>query len=51
MATALCATVTGVHAFRNGCQLAGWLGLTPREFSSVSVRRTEREQHNLLIWN
>jgi transposase len=41
-ATALFATVTDVHAFRNGRQLACWLGLTPREFSSGSRRRLGR---------
>lgn len=38
-ATALFATVGNIHAFTNGRQLACWLGLTPREFSSGSRRR------------
>jgi transposase len=38
-ATALFATVADVHAFKNGRQLACWLGLTPREFSSGGRRR------------
>jgi transposase len=41
-ATALYATVGDVHAFRNGRQLACWLGLTPRESSSGSRRRLGR---------
>jgi transposase len=41
-ATALYASVANVHAFRNGRQLACWLGLTPREFSSGSRRRLGR---------
>lgn len=41
-ATALFATVANIHAFRNGRQLACWLGLTPREFSSGSRRRLGR---------
>jgi transposase len=38
-ATALFATVADIHAFRNGRQLACWLGLTPRESSSGGRRR------------
>jgi transposase len=41
-ATALFAIVGNVHAFRTGRQLACWLGLTPREFSSGSRRRLGR---------
>lgn len=41
-ATALFATVADIHSFRNGRQLACWLGLTPREFSSGSRRRLGR---------
>src|SRR5688500_567947 len=41
-ATALFATVTDIHAFKNGRQLACWLGLTPREFSSGGRRRLGR---------
>jgi transposase len=41
-ATALFATVADIHAFRNGRQLACWLGLTPREFSSGGRRRLGR---------
>jgi transposase len=38
-ATALFATVADIHAFKNGRQLACWLGLTPREYSSGGRRR------------
>lgn len=38
-ATALYASVPDIHTFTNGRQLACWLGLTPREFSSGSRRR------------
>lgn len=38
-ATALFAAVGDVHAFKRGRQLACWLGLTPREFSSGGRRR------------
>lgn len=38
-ATALFAAVGDVHAFKRGRQLACWLGLTPREFSSGGKRR------------
>jgi transposase len=38
-ATALFATIADVHAFKSGRQLACWLGLTPREFSSGGRRR------------
>lgn len=41
-ATALFATVGDIHAFRNGRQLACWLGLTPRESSSGARRRLGR---------
>jgi transposase len=41
-ATALFATVADIHAFKNGRQLACWLGLTPREHSSGSRRRLGR---------
>lgn len=39
-ATALYASVADIHTFSNGRQLACWLGLTPREFSSGNRRRT-----------
>lgn len=41
-ATALFATVADIHTFKNGRQLACWLGLTPREFSSGGRRRLGR---------
>lgn len=41
-ATALFAAVADIHAFKNGRQLACWLGLTPREHSSGSRRRLGR---------
>ena len=41
-ATALFATVGDIHAFKNGRQLACWLGLTPREHSSGGHRRLGR---------
>lgn len=41
-ATALYASIADIHAFRSGRQLAGWLGLTPREYSSGSRRRLGR---------
>lgn len=41
-ATALFATIADIHAFRSGRQLACWLGLTPREFSSGGRRRLGR---------
>ena len=41
-ATALFAAVADIHAFKNGRQLACWLGLTPREFSSGGRRRLGR---------
>jgi transposase len=41
-ATALYATVADIHAFKSGRQLACWLGLTPREFSSGGRRRLGR---------
>lgn len=41
-ATALYATIGDIHAFRNGRQLACWLGLTPRESSSGGRRRLGR---------
>ena len=37
--TALFATVADIHAFKSGRQLACWLGLAPREFSSGGRRR------------
>ncbi len=41
-ATALVSFVGDVRRFRSGRQLAAYLGLTPREFSSGSVRRLGR---------
>jgi transposase len=41
-ATALCAAIGDIHAFRSGRHLACWLGLTPREFSSGTTRRIGR---------
>ena len=41
-ATALVALVGDVGRFRSGRQLAAYLGLTPREFSSGSMRRLGR---------
>lgn len=41
-ATALFAAIADIHAFRNGRQLACWLGLTPREHSSGGQRRLGR---------
>lgn len=41
-ATALVATVGNAHAFRNGRQLAAWLGLVPRQHSSGGTRRLGR---------
>ena len=41
-ATALIATVGHAHAFRNGRQLAAWLGLVPRQHSSGGTRRLGR---------
>lgn len=41
-ATALIATVGNAHAFRNGRQLAAWLGLVPRQHSSGGTRRLGR---------
>ena len=38
-ATALVATVGDARAFRNGRQLAAWLGLVPRQHSSGGTRR------------
>jgi transposase len=38
-ATALVGTVGHIHAFRRARQLASWLGLTPREYSSSVHRR------------
>lgn len=37
-ATALYASIADIHTFRSGRQLASWLGLTPREFSSGNSR-------------
>lgn len=39
-ATALYASVADIHTFSSGRQLACWLGLTPREYSSGNRRRT-----------
>jgi transposase len=41
-ATALVATVGNAHAFKNGRQLAVWLGLVPRQHSSGGTRRLGR---------
>jgi transposase len=41
-ATALVATVGNAHAFKNGRQLAAWLGLVPRQHSSGGTRRLGR---------
>lgn len=41
-ATALVATVGNPHAFKNGRQLAAWLGLVPRQHSSGGNRRLGR---------
>ncbi len=41
-ATALVATVGHAHAFKNGRQLAAWLGLVPRQHSSGGRRRLGR---------
>jgi len=41
-ATALYASVGNVHLFRSGRHLASWLGLTPKEYSSGSMRRMGR---------
>ena len=41
-ATALYASVSDIHTFKSGRQLACWLGLTPREFSSGSSRYVGR---------
>jgi transposase len=41
-ATALVATVGDARAFRNGRQLAAWLGLVPRQHSSGGTRRLGR---------
>jgi transposase len=41
-ATALFASVGNIQSFRNGRQLACWLGLTPREHSSGARRRMGR---------
>lgn len=38
-ATALVAAVADIHTFRNSRRFASWLGLTPREHSSGSIRR------------
>jgi len=38
-ATALFATVADIRSFKDGRQLACWLGLTPREYSSGGRRR------------
>ena len=39
IATALLAAITGLSAFKNGRQLAAWLGLVPSEHSSGQRRR------------
>ena len=41
-ATALVATVGNAHTFKNGRQLAAWLGLVPRQHSSGGRRRLGR---------
>ena len=41
-ATALIATVGNAHAFRNGRQLAAWLGVVPRQHSRGGTRRLGR---------
>jgi transposase len=41
-ATALVATVGDARAFKNGRQLAAWLGLVPRQHSSGGTRRLGR---------
>lgn len=41
-ATALVATVGNARTFRNGRQLAAWLGLVPRQHSSGGIRRLGR---------
>ncbi len=38
-ATALIARVPDIHAFKRGRAFAGWLGITPREYSSGNTRR------------
>jgi transposase len=38
-ATALIGRVADIHAFKRGRAFAGWLGITPREYSSGSCRR------------
>lgn len=38
-ATALIGRVPDIHAFKRGRAFAGWLGITPREYSSGSTRR------------
>jgi len=38
-ATALVGRVPDIHAFKRGRAFAGWLGITPREYSSGSIRR------------
>jgi transposase len=38
-ATALLGAVADIHRFRNGRRFASWLGLTPKEYSSGSIRR------------
>jgi len=41
-ATALYGSIPDIHCFKSGRQLASWLGLTPREFSSGSSRHMGR---------
>ena len=38
-ATAMIGRVADIHAFKRGRAFAGWLGITPREYSSGSSRR------------
>ena len=38
-ATALIGRVPDIHAFKRGRAFAGWLGITPREYSSGNTRR------------
>ena len=42
-ATALVGTVGHMHAFRRARQFSSWLGLTPREYSSVGRSRRQRK--------
>jgi transposase len=38
-ATAIIAAIGDAHVFRNGRELAAWLGLTPREYSTGGKQR------------